>query len=651
MCGVAGLWDPNRSSDELTRIAKKMTEVLRRRGPDGHGVWSEPRGGIALGHRRLSILDLSAHGKQPMISESGRYAVSYNGEIYNVDELRAELGRDAASFRGHSDTEVALAAIEKFGLSAAAKRFNGMFAFAVWDREDQSLSLVRDRLGIKPLFYGKAGKALVFGSDSAALRQHPAFDRALNPDAVAAYLRASCIPAPLCIHRHAHKVLPGAIVRFSASDAVPTSEQFWDPLDVATRGQQHPRANASPGDLVEELDALLTDSVRRRMVSDVPLGAFLSGGIDSSTVVALMAKTSTRPVQTFTIGTAEASHDESSDAKAIAKHLGTEHRELFVTPADALSVVEDLPTYYDEPFADSSQIPTFLVSRMAREHVTVSLSGDGGDELFAGYNRHVWGPRVAKANAYLPSVVRTAMAKTLQAVRPETLNWIYSHLVPSVGSLNMRFPADKAIKLARAISSASTEEMYGLLANSTVDPTTVLNADFYRGSSEQKLADLGDVAHKFMFQDMTGYLPNDILTKVDRASMAVSLEARVPLLDHRVVEFAWSLPLSVKLASGQGKWILREVLAKYVPKEAMDRPKSGFGIPIGDWLRGPLKDWASELLSERRLAAQGIFETRSIMAAWKSHQSGQRDHSQHLWDVLILQDWLERCFRTDIELN
>tara|TARA_R110002073_G_scaffold74100_2_gene181066 strand:- start:57065 stop:59002 length:1938 start_codon:yes stop_codon:yes gene_type:complete len=643
MCGIAGLWDSTSSPGQLERIATNMTEVLRHRGPDGHGLWSEPRGGLVFGHRRLSILDLSEHGKQPMISESGRYVITYNGEIYNADELRTELGRDASSFRGHSDTEVALATIEKFGILAAAKRFNGMFAFAVWDREESSLSLVRDRVGIKPLYYGRAGKGLVFGSDSAALRQHPQFDRALNPEAVAAYLRASCIPAPLCIHRDAHKVMPGSIVRFSASDAAPVSEQFWDPLEVATLGQEQPRTSASASDLVAELDALLTDSVRRRMISDVPLGAFLSGGIDSSNVVALMAKLSSRPVQTFTIGTSEASHDESSDAKAIAKHLGTEHRELFVTPADALAVVEELPNYYDEPFADSSQIPTLLVSRMAREHVTVSLSGDGGDELFAGYNRHVWGPRVAKANAHLPAVVRRAMAKALQNVRPETLNWVYSHLVPQVGSLNMRFPADKAVKLAKAISSASTEEMYGLLANSTADPTAVLRPNFYQGSSQQKLADLGDVAHKFMFQDMTGYLPNDILTKVDRASMAVSLEARVPLLDHRVVEFAWSLPLDVKLASGQGKWILREVLAKYIPKEAMDRPKSGFGIPIGDWLRGPLKDWASELLSEQRLAEQGIFQTAPILAAWESHQSGQRDHSQHLWNVLVLQDWLERC--------
>ncbi len=589
MCGIAGIWNPGASSDALARIARSMTQVLHRRGPDGEGYWNEPRGGLSVGHRRLSILDLSDQGKQPMVSESGRYVITYNGEIYNLAELRLELGRDAKSFRGHSDTEVALATIEKFGLCAAVQRFNGMFAFALWDRESQELSLVRDRMGIKPLFYGSAGKAIIFGSQSSSLRQHPEFDTTLDPEAVAAYLRASCIPAPLCIHRDAKKVMPGTILHFASSESEPRLEVYWDPLEVALEGQRNPRSDEHPQELVDELDELLTDSVRKRLISDVPLGAFLSGGIDSSTVVALMSKVSTQPVKTFTIGTQEASHDESLDAKAIARHLNTEHHELIITAQDALDVVKMLPEYYDEPFADSSQIPTYLVSKMAREHVTVSLSGDGGDELFGGYNRHIWAPRIAKLNRVIPRNIRRRIAAGLGSVGPETLDWIYEKFASPIGGLNVRLPSDKAFKLARAFSSASDAEMYDLLANGSTDPAKVLSPDFYQGKKQSaQLAPLPDIAHKFMFQDMIGYLPNDILTKVDRASMAVSLEARVPILDHRVVEFAWTLPGSVKQRNGQGKWILRQVLSKYVPAELFDRPKSGFGIPIGDWLEGPL---------------------------------------------------------------
>ncbi len=644
MCGIAGLWSPNGDASENARITGAMLRAIHHRGPDGDGVWSDAPRGLVLGHKRLSILDLSEHGAQPMVSESSRYVLTYNGEIYNTEELRDELGRNASSFRGHSDTEVALAVIEKVGLEAAVRRFNGMFALALWDRDEQQLSLVRDRLGIKPLYYGVAGRSLVFGSDSGALRAHPAFDRALNPEAVSAFLRASCIPAPLCIHRDASKLMPGTIVSFSSWDAAPIVTRYWDPTEVAERGQGAALRQVDSGVLIDELDALLTDSVKRRMVSDVPLGAFLSGGIDSSTDVGLMSKLSSRPVKTFTIGTAAESHDESGDARAIAAHYGTDHHELIVTPEDAHATAHDLASFYDEPFADSSQLPTLLVARLAREHVTVSLSGDGGDELFAGYNRHVWGPRVDRIRARIPALLRSAFAKRLANLRPETLEWIYANLVPAKGSLNMRFPADKAVKFAKAVSSKSQREMYERLANATVEPSSVLNSEFFRTAPKREFRELGDVAHSFMLQDMTGYLPNDILTKVDRASMAVSLEARVPLLDHRVVEFAWQLPRSVKLADGQGKWILREVLAKYLPKEAVDRPKSGFGIPLAAWLRGPLRDWAGDMLSQTSLRKTGIFDVSAVRTAWTEHERGQRDNGQHLWDLLMLQTWLDRCF-------
>jgi len=638
MCGIAGIWDPTQHTESLERIATAMTEVLYRRGPDGHGLWTDPRGAVSLGHRRLSIVDLSVHGKQPMKSESGRFVITYNGEIYNRDELRAELGRSAESFRGHSDTEVALAVIEKFGLAGAAKRFNGMFALALWDREEQSLSLLRDRLGIKPLFYGRAGDALLFGSQSSALRQVPQFDPSLDSGAVAAYLRASCIPAPLCIYRDARKVMPGTVVRFESPTSEPSIEQYWDPLTVALEGEKHRHHSATFEKLVDELDELLTDSVNLRLMSDVPLGAFLSGGIDSSTVVALMAKLSAQPVKTFTIGTREASHDESSDAKAIARHLGTEHHELIATPDDALAVVRDLPLYYDEPFADSSQIPTFLVSRLAREHVTVSLSGDGGDELFGGYNRHLWAPRVATANRLMPSLVRAGLASALKSISPDTVNEAYRRLVPKFGAMDVRVPADKLFKLASAMASGSDHGMYQSLANNHADPSEVL-LDRIPTDQLATLPPLKEFAEQLMWMDMTGYLPNDILCKVDRASMAVSLESRVPLLDHRVVEFAWRVPLAHKIKSGQGKRILRKVLSRYVPTELVDRPKSGFGIPLADWLRGPLRDWADELFNKDALDSVGMFRSESVLKSWHDHRDGRRDNNVHLWDMLVFLQW------------
>lgn len=644
MCGIAGAWDPSVSTEALRQTVKAMTHALLMRGPDGQGLWSDAASGVALGHQRLSVIDLTEAGEQPMVSESGRYVLSYNGEIYNQDELLKALGRDARSFRGHSDTEVALATIERFGIAGAVQRFNGMFALAIWDREERRLSLVRDRLGIKPLFYGSTGRAVLFGSQASVFRQHSQFDASLDPDAVAAYLRASCVPAPLCIYRNAKKVMPGTIVHFGSATGAPRVEEYWDALAVATAGQANPRSDADPRDLVDELDALLTDSVRRRLISDVPLGAFLSGGIDSSTVVALMRKVSNQSIKTFTIGTQESSHDESSDARVIAEHLGTDHHELIATPQDALAVVPHLSSYYDEPFADSSQIPTYLVSQLARRHVTVSLSGDGGDELFGGYNRHIWGPRVAKINRAMPGPLRRGLAASLLHVKPRSLDRFYETFVPKIGPLNMRLPSNKALKFARAMSCRSQSEMYDVLVNSGGEPASLLNSEFYTGASEAlRLAALSDVAHAFMFQDMIGYLPNDILTKVDRASMAVSLEARVPLLDHRVVEFAWSLPLSVKHRDGLGKWVLRQVLDRYVPSKLMDRPKSGFGVPIDDWVRGPLRSWGNSLVA--RSSDNRVFEHGRLDVAWQQYL-GQSDGQG--WNLLMLLDWLEKSQPTDL---
>lgn len=623
---------------------------MRLRGPDDGGAWVDAEAGIALGHRRLAIIDLSLEGRQPMHSSCGRYVIIFNGEIYNYLTIRHEVEQEspghAVPWRGHSDTEVALAAISRWGIEEAVKRFIGMFGFALWDRIERVLYLVRDRMGEKPLYYGRMGKSILFGSELKALRTHPDFNGEINRDALALYLRHNCIPAPYSIYREIYKLPPGTMLAVSGRDAsFPVPVQYWSAREVAEQGIAEP-FTGSTEEAIIALDGLLRDAVGLQMVADVPLGAFLSGGVDSSTVVALMQAQCDRPVKTFTVGFKEADYNESLHAKAVAACLGTEHTELYVTPAEAMAVIPKLPALYDEPFADSSQIPTFLVSELARRSVTVSLSGDGGDELFAGYNRYFWGRSIWKRLGWMPQSLRATAAAALTAVSPRRWDRVFNaagSLLPS--AIKQRTPGDKIHKLAEVLAVESPEAMYRGLASHWKDPASVV-----LGAREPPTAltdrhlwsNLPDFTQRMMYLDTVSYLPDDILVKVDRASMGVSLEARIPFLDHRVVEFAWRLPLSMKVRAGQGKWLLRQVLYRYVPKEMIERPKTGFGVPIDAWLRGPLRDWAEDLLDEKRLSEEGFFVPLPVREKWKEHLSGTRNWQYYLWDVLMFQAWVDQ---------
>ncbi|MEW5926329.1 MAG: asparagine synthase (glutamine-hydrolyzing) [Gemmatimonadota bacterium] len=645
MCGITGFWSEGTLSTSPRDVLRRMTDTLRHRGPDDEGQWTDPDAGVALGHRRLSILDLSPEGHQPMASHGGRYVVVFNGEVYNFEEIRRELADAGAAppFRGHSDTEVMLAAFEAWGVESAVGRFVGMFAFALWDRRERTLHLVRDRLGIKPLYYGWAGGSLVFGSELKALRAFPGFAAEVDRGAVALFLRHSYVPAPHTVYRGIHKLLPGSILSLRAPGERAAPRAFWSARETAESGLRDP-LRGSDAELADGLDARLREAVRLRMIADVPVGAFLSGGIDSSVVVALMQAESARPVQTFTIGSTDAAYDEADHAREVARHLGTDHHELYVSPEDALAVIPDLPAMYDEPFGDSSQIPTFLVSRLARGRVTVSLSGDGGDELFAGYNRHVWGQRIWRRAGWIPRPARSAGSRLLGSVAPGTWDRAYSTLSPVLPRrMRHRYPGYKVHKLAEVIGSESPEAMYRALVSQWKSPGEVVSGAREPRTvlSEAPLLDgRAGFTERMMYLDLVSYLPDDILTKVDRASMAVSLEARVPLLDHRVVEYAWRLPLDVKLRDGTGKWILRQVLQRYVPRELVERPKAGFGVPLGEWLRGPLRGWAEELLDPRALREQGFFRPEAIRGRWDEHLAGRRSWEHPLWNVLMFQAWL-----------
>lgn len=678
MCGFVGFLGGSSlggGSGEAA-VLRRMSDTIARRGPDSDGYWCDAEQRIGLGHRRLSIVDLSPAGHQPMQSASGCYVIAFNGEIYNHRILRGELDlipspqlfaapqKDsdlmrsashlhsgafsdrAISWQGHSDTEVMLAGFERWGVEAAVSRFNGMFAFALWDRRNRVLHLARDRFGEKPLYYGWMGDTFLFGSELKALKAHPAWRGAIDRNAVALYMRHNYIPAPYSIYRGIRKLLPAHLLSISLSNGrreIPQSRPYWSAKTAVEAGLSDPFIG-SEANAIESLDGLLRDAVALRMEADVPLGAFLSGGVDSSTVVALMQAQSIRPVRTFSIGFFEPEYDEAAHARTVAKQLGTAHTELYVTPQEAMSVIPRLPHIYDEPFADSSQIPTFLVSQMTRQHVTVALSGDAGDELFGGYNRYFWGRSIWNKIGPMPRLARTAMAQGLAALSPQAWDRIYSIIKPVLPrKLRARFPGDKIHKLAGVLACASPEEMYrSLISHWTpesivlggLEPPTVL-------TDQAQWADLPDFTQRMMFLDLVSYLPDDILAKVDRASMSVSLEARVPFLDHRVAEFASRLPLNMKIRNGQGKWILRQVLYKYVPKALIERPKMGFGVPIDAWLRGPLRDWAEGLLDESRLRQEGYFDVVPIRRKWAEHLSGQRNWQYHLWDVLMFQSWLE----------
>jgi asparagine synthase (glutamine-hydrolysing) len=703
MCGFSGFVTNDESVlSRAHEYASRMAQAIKYRGPDDAGTWSDASAGIAMGFRRLSILDLSSAGHQPMQSSSGRFVMSFNGEIYNHTVLRdllsaAQLGPNAQSWRGHSDSETLLACFEAWGLEETLKKTVGMFAIALWDKQTRTLHLARDRFGEKPLYYGwvtsarSAATAFVFGSELKALRGYPEFSNPVSREALAMYMRFAYVPAPYSIYQNIFKLEPGCILSIDTCDTllqaskllevghvtnVPTApsaplrpptlkdglrmQRWWSLTSVVEDGAKN-QIN-SEEEALETLEQRLKDAVHVQSLADVPLGAFLSGGVDSSCIVALMQAQSLSPIKTFTVGFEEAGFDESPYALAVAKHLGTEHNELFVSANQAQAVISDLPSMYDEPFADSSQIPTHLVCKAARQKVTVALSGDAGDELFGGYNRYFWGPRIWNRLAWMPYSARQILGTAIRAVPTagwDALSRPVNALLPA--SKNVARAGTNAHKLAARLSSVrDMDDLYKSLVSEWQDPAQVV-----KGAAEGASGETGGVIREpvsmlsdplpscgldqpqlqMMYRDSMTYLPDDILCKVDRAAMAASLETRVPFLDHRVAELAWRLPLNMKIRNGQGKWALRKVLYKYVPKELIDRPKAGFAIPVGQWLRGPLKDWAEALLDEKRLEVEGYFYSKPIRDKWTQHLSGRYDHTASLWSVLMFQSWLETTCR------
>jgi asparagine synthase (glutamine-hydrolysing) len=633
MCGIAGflVLERHPGSQELEAVGRAMAATLNHRGPDARGLWTDAETGVVLGHTRLSIVDLSPAGAQPMVSSCGACVISYNGELYNARDLRPELEARGRRFRGHSDTEVLVEAIAEWGVRPTVERLIGMFAFALWDRRNRTLSLVRDRLGIKPLYYGRQNGRFVFASELKAFGALPGWRPELNRDALVAYLRLAYVPSPHSIYRGIDKLEPGHVTTIDSEGKVETSA-FWSVAQAAERGK-NAQFEVSDREATDTLELLLGDAVGRRLVADVPLGVFLSGGIDSSTIAAMMKMRSDSLVRTYSIGFKEEGFDEALHARAVAAHLGTAHTELYVSPVEAQKVIPELPTIYDEPFADSSQVPTHLLSKLTREHVTVALSGDGGDELFAGYTRH----RFAHAASSMPALGR-ALACGLGVAGPDLWERAF-RLLPT--RRRPRLAVEKMHKAA-ALFSAGDENGYRSLVSAWDDPQSLVN-----GGVEPKGAifDAGvvralpDPLDRMQYLDTTTFLPDDILTKVDRASMAVALEVRVPILDHRVVEFSWRLPPRFKMRRGRGKWLLRQVLYRHVPKHLVERPKSGFAIPLGTWLRGPLRAWAEELLSEKRLAEDGLLNPGPIRARWWEHLEGTRNWHASLWTVLMFQAW------------
>jgi asparagine synthase (glutamine-hydrolysing) len=643
MCGIAGFIDLKATMAEptLRSIAKRMGNALHHRGPDGDGVWADPRCGLALAHRRLAIIDLSSTGHQPMASASGRLVIVYNGEVFNFLELRRDLERRGRRFRGHSDTEVILQACEQWGVECAVSKFVGMFAFALWDRAERRLTLVRDRLGIKPLFWGRHDQTVLFASQPKAFREHPAWRPEIDPDAVAQFLRFNYVPAPRSIWKGIQKLRPGHLVVIEA-DGTAREQCWWDLRAIAADGVQHP-IEASDREVVEMFDELARDAVRRRLVADVPLGAFLSGGIDSSTVVALMRSQTNGSVKTFTIGFSQETHDEAPHARAVAAHLGTDHTELYVEPEKLVDLVPRLSTYFDEPFADPSEIPTLMLSELTRRSLTVALAGDGGDEIFAGYTRYHLAARMAGSLGGVPRWMRAITAGALQMVPCGVYDAPF-RVLPS--GVRPCLVGDRAHKFAGILDFHSADDLYGRLVriwDRSLELVPSAKNDGVTAFDDQRLAsDVPDFPRRMQLVDELTYLPDWILAKTDRATMAVGLEARVPLLDHRIVELGWRLPSRFLCRHGQAKWLLRRVLERYVPLHLFERPKRGFEPPVGVWLRGPLREWAEDLLGEKRLAADGLLDPAPIRRRLKEHLAGTRNWQYSLWGVLMLQAWRAR---------
>jgi asparagine synthase (glutamine-hydrolysing) len=656
MCGIVGFCSKGTdlAPDSLRRIVGAMADALVHRGPDDNGVWIDPDAGLALGHRRLSIIDLSATGRQPMASSCGRYVLTYNGEIYNFQSLRAELEQLGHSFRGHSDTEVLLAALVEWEVAETLGRLNGMFAFVLWDRRERRLTLARDRSGKKPLYYGWCGDSFLFGSELKALRVHPAFDPSIDRDALGLFVQYSWMPAPYSIYAAMRQLPAGTTLSVKTDDGPGDSlpEVYWSARDIAVRGSRVP-ADISLEAATDAPEELLHEAVACRMIADVRIGAFLSGGIDSSTIVALMRSVSDKPVQTFSIGYHEARYNEAEYAKAIAKHLGTDHTELYVTRDDCLEVIPHLTTLYDEPFADCSQIPTYLVSRLARQKVTVALSGDGGDELFGGYidyskNLRDWKRRNALWR-HCPPALRRGFASLITDLT-QTGQYVLRVDDPSSSALGV-FRAKLAKKLDKLekrgrpilLSDSGAELHASLWAQVERADQLVLGARPVASglTDPSRWTGVSDPLLGMMLVDFATYLADDILTKVDRASMGVSLEVRCPLLDPKVIEFAWSLPSSMRMGHLGGKHILKNLLSRHVPRELFERPKQGFNVPLQEWLRGPLRDWAEALLDERRLHEDGYFQPRAVRQLWQDHLSGWRPRTSLVWSLLTFQAWHE----------
>ncbi|CAM5785184.1 asparagine synthase (glutamine-hydrolyzing) [Castellaniella caeni] len=637
MCGIAGLLyqQVNRNEASLAHQGELMMSAIFHRGPDGCGLWADEKSGVGLAHRRLSIVDLSPMGHQPMTSPSKRYIMVFNGEIYNHLELRRELDTSvkAPAWRGHSDSETLLAGIDVWGVENAITRCVGMYAIALWDNLDKKLMLIRDRVGEKPLYYGWQGRGsdavFLFGSELKALRAHPLFEAPIDRQAITLYLRHGYIPAPYSIYKGISKLPPGSILTISAGASDFSIRPYWSMAQMVARGGEDRKRVIPPDEAVEELDRLLRSAVSQQMVADVPLGAFLSGGIDSSAIVALMQAQSSRPVKTFTIGFHEKRYDEAIHARAVSDYLGTDHTELYVAPEDAMAVIPKLPQIFDEPFSDSSQIPTYLVSALARQHVAVSLSGDAGDELFCGYARYAAVANRWRTLSSLPMWLRQMSSRSVDALSSRKFMHNFEHRLRRAGEV---------------LACSSVENLYREFVSHWSEPASLVldgrEPPTFLTDLRPDLSRL-DVIERMMALDLITYLPDDILVKVDRAAMAVSLETRVPMLDHRVIEFAWSLPQVLKRSGDVGKWVLRKVLSRYVPQALIDRPKMGFGVPIDEWLRGPLRDWAESLLDESRLRRDGFFQVDPIRQKWMDHINGRHNWAYDIWNILMFQAWLE----------